>query len=178
MGSDRNEHEPDEYDPEEEFRDPDSDSLTIPQVSTEDAGSGIRSEIREDIEDDRAGDPTLSTDEIDVPPELLKSFWALVLVINGALLAYSLAALYLIFEGQTTYATYLFAAGTVLSVFAVRRYRTIERRDFETDDGTDSDDERTDENAASTVDDGDESPTETAADDETGAESDDDPRAN
>ena len=129
MGSDRHENEPDEYDPEEEFRDPDSDSLTIPKIPTEDAGSGIRSEIRADVEEDRAAEPSISTGETDVPPELLKTFWALVLVINGALLTLSLGVLFLVFEGATRISGVLILAGLVLTGFAVRRYRNYQRRD-------------------------------------------------
>ncbi|QSW98564.1 DUF7322 domain-containing protein [Haloterrigena alkaliphila] len=129
MGSDRNEHEPEEYDPEEEFRDPESDSLTIPSVSTEDAGDGLRSEIRADIEEDRASEPLIPTDETDVPPELLETFWALVLVINGALLTLSLGVLFLVFEGVSRVSGVLLVVGLVLTGFAVRRYRNYQRRD-------------------------------------------------
>ena len=172
-----------EYDPEAEFRDPDSDSITIPEVSTGDVDPNEDLESELEAKFDPEGGAVSPTPEesaiADAPDALLKEFWALVLVLNGALLAYSLAALYLIFEGQTTYATYLFAAGALLSVFAVRRYRTIERRDFETEgEETDADDEGTDENDGSNADDGDESPAETAADGESGAESDGDPSAN
>ncbi|WP_440765428.1 DUF7322 domain-containing protein [Natronorubrum sp. DTA7] len=133
MGLDRSEHEPDEYDPEEEFRDPDSDSLTIPQVSTENAGSSLRSDLKSELEEDAIPEPEFSATETDVDGETLKSFWALVLVINAAVLAYALGALFLIFEGATTYASYLFAAGLVLTGFGIRRYRAFQR-----EGGTDS----------------------------------------
>ncbi|WP_436343261.1 DUF7322 domain-containing protein [Natronorubrum sp. FCH18a] len=157
MGLDRSEHEPDEYDPEEEFRDPDSDSLTIPQVSTENAGSDLRSDLKAEFEEDAVETPEVSTADVD--GETLKNFWALVLVINVAVLAYALGLLFLIFEGATAYASYLLAAGLVLTGFAIARYRSFQREvesDPDTDgQGSDSanssspDDERTDETTAS-----------------------------
>ncbi|SDK26454.1 DUF7322 domain-containing protein [Natronorubrum texcoconense] len=158
MGLDRSEHEPDEYDPEEEFRDPESDSLTIPQVPTENAGSDLRSDLKSEFEEDAIPEPEFSAAETDVDGETLKNFWALVLVINAAVLAYALAALFLVFEGATTYAGYLFAAGLVLTGFGIQRYRTV-RRDIESDSSTtdpagdsaegSSRDDRTDEATAS-----------------------------
>ena len=122
MVFDRTENEPEEYDPEEEFRDPDSDSITIPRVSSEDAGSDLRSDLRSEFEADES-DASFA----DVDPDLLRNFWALVLVINGAVLAYALAALFLIFEGAVTYSAYLLAAGLALTGFGVRRYRLVRR---------------------------------------------------
>ncbi|WP_440769273.1 DUF7322 domain-containing protein [Natronorubrum sp. DTA28] len=157
MGLDRSEHEPDEYDPEEEFRDPESDSLTIPQVPTENAGSDLRSDLKSEFEEDAIPDPEFSPAETDVDGETLKNFWALVLVINAAVLAYALGVLFLVFEGATTYASYLFAAGLVLTGFGIQRYRTF-RRDVESDSSTtdpagdsaeeSSRDDRTDETTA------------------------------
>jgi len=144
---DRTEHEPEEYDPEEEFRDPDTDSLTIPSVSTE-----------TDTEPD-VSTPELSTefDEADVPGELLEQFWALVLVLNGAILAAALALLFLIFEGSTTRTLISLGAAVVLSVFAYRRYQAYKTLDIhddsetapdEADDETDANDEAGDTNDA------------------------------
>ncbi|MFC4544388.1 hypothetical protein ACFO5R_20880 [Halosolutus amylolyticus] len=115
---DRTEHEPEEYDPEEEFRDPDSDSLTIPDVTRE----------REEPTDESTSVPIpeVSTGETDVPGELLEHFWGLVLVLNAAVLVASLGLLFLLFEGRTTRSLALLAAGAVLSVFAYRRYRVYE----------------------------------------------------
>ncbi len=135
MGLDRSEHEPDEYDPEEEFRDPDSDSLTIPQVPTENAGSDLRSDLKSEFEEDAIPEPEFSAAETDVDGETLKNFWALVLVINAAVLAYALGVLFLVFEGATTYASYLFAAGLVLTGFCIQRYRAF-RRDVGSDSST------------------------------------------
>ncbi|WP_126663425.1 DUF7322 domain-containing protein [Haloterrigena salifodinae] len=130
MGSDRPDDERDEYDPEEEFRDPESDSFTIPQVSSEDAGGGFWSDIREDFESEESvepAEPEVSTDEADVPTELRETFWAMVLFVNGAVLTYALAALFLVFEGATRTAGILFVIGLACTVFTVRRYRHYQR---------------------------------------------------
>lgn len=119
MVFDRSEHEPEEWDPEEEFTDSDSDSLTIPKVSTEDAGSDLGSDLRSEF-----GSSTEPEIETDVPSDLLQTFWSLVLVINAAVLALSLGVLFLVFEGPSTNGIVLFLGGIVLSGFAVRRYRT------------------------------------------------------
>lgn len=146
MVFDRSDEEPDEYDPEEEFRDPDSDSITIPKVPTENAGSGLRSELQSDSGDQELTSPGPSVEEADVPSELARDFWALVLVINGAVLAYALAVMFLVFEGETTYSSYLLVAGVVLTVSAARRYRAAKRTDYGTvvesnrDDGVTDDD--------------------------------------
>ncbi|ADB60383.1 hypothetical protein Htur_1497 [Haloterrigena turkmenica DSM 5511] len=139
MGSDRPDDEHDEYDPEEEFRDPESDSLTIPRVSTEDAGGGIWSDIREDFESEEPAEPDISTDETDVPTELRETFWAMVLFVNGAVLTYALAALFLVFEGATRTAGMLFAIGLACTVFTARRYRHYQRYVDANDDESESD---------------------------------------
>ena len=157
MVSDPSENEPDEPDPEAEFRDPDSDSLTIPKVSTEDAGSGLRSDLASEIGNEDV-DLDVSVGESDVPSELQTAFWALVLVINAAVLAYSLGLMFLFFRGETTYAAYLVGAGLVLTGFAVRRYRKVQRMDFSSADDPDATDETDagdDPEATSETDDGD-----------------------
>ncbi|WP_238709407.1 DUF7322 domain-containing protein [Natronorubrum halophilum] len=127
MVSDRTENEPDEYDPEAEFRDPDSDSITIPRVPTEDAGSGLWSDLRSEMEADEAEIPDLSSSETDVDGETLQHFWALVFVINVAVLAFALSLMFLIFEGNVTYSAYLLAAALVFTGFGIRRYRNFKR---------------------------------------------------
>lgn len=142
MVFDRADDEPDEYDPEEEFRDPDSDSLTIPELPTENAGSDLRSDLREELGSDTEEELTPSTEfpsTDDVSSELQKEFWALVLVLNAAILAYALAALFFVFESATTVATSLFLGGFVLTGFAVRRYRRIRSDHLGSDGGADDD---------------------------------------
>ncbi|WP_328821332.1 DUF7322 domain-containing protein [Natronorubrum halalkaliphilum] len=149
MVSDRSEHEPEEYDPEAEYRDPDSDSITIPKVSTEDAGSDLRSDLKAEFEADKVATPEFSSDEVDVDSELLKTFWALVIVINAAVLAVALGVLFLIFEGAT-FGIYLVAVGLVLAGFALRRYRNFQQ----TSDDDTSADARADETAEAGTTDG------------------------
>lgn len=119
MVFERTEHEPEEYDPEAELRDPESDSLTIPEVTTA---------------------------ETDVPPEVLKAFWVVVLLVNGAVLALSLGALVLVFEGDVTRGGALLAVGIMLFGSATYRYRRYRRDAPEDTDETavDPDDERVD----------------------------------
>ncbi|WP_049925765.1 DUF7322 domain-containing protein [Halopiger goleimassiliensis] len=131
MVFERTEHEPEEYDPEDDFEDPDSDSLTIPRVETEEAGSGLRSDLEADLEV-----PETAIRDEDVPPDLVRTFWAIVLVINGAVLAGSVGGLLLLFEGDTRRGVPLLAGGIVLLGFAYRRYRTYKRS--ATSDGDES----------------------------------------
>ncbi|WP_211290174.1 DUF7322 domain-containing protein [Natrinema ejinorense] len=133
MVFDRTENEPEEWDPEEEFYDPESDSLTIPQVSMED-----------DDPDDDLGEltnpveaPTVSTGEMDVPDEILQTFWVLVVVLNAAVLLVSLGLLILAFEGNLTRGGPLVGGGLVLLGLAGRRYRRFQAGDHGTTAGTD-----------------------------------------
>lgn len=137
MVFDRSEHEPEEWDPEEEFTDSDSDSLTIPKVSTEDAGSDLGSDLRSEF-----GSSTEPEIETDVPSDLLQTFWSLVLVINAAVLALSLGVLFLVFEGPSTNGVVLLLGGIVLSGFAVRRYRTSQPSDGDDLSAPDADSDR------------------------------------
>jgi len=150
---DRTENEPEEWDPEEEYYDPDSDGLTIPQVGDED-GPGDIDDLSSAIEP-----PAVELSEADVPADLLQTFWALVLVLNAAVLAVSLGLLILLFEGYSTRVTALVVAGVVLFGFAVRRYRR-----FQADDSGDPDDGSEAETPPGS--DGGGSGTETASDDE------------
>ena len=135
MVFDRTENEPEEWDPEEEFYDPDSDGLTIPQVATDDEETDVESTTAVEI-------PSVSTDEADVPSDILQAFWALVLVINAALFVLSLGVLLIVFEGNVTRGGTLIAVGIVLFGFAGRRYRSFRaERDEQTptDDSGDED---------------------------------------
>lgn len=102
MLDERSDHEPDEYDPEADLYDDDSDSMTIPQV---------------DI-------PEVRTSEADAPPELVRQFWALVLVINAALFAGSLGVMLLYFRNDVFRGGLLLVGAVVLSVLAAVRYRS------------------------------------------------------
>lgn len=132
--SDRTE-EPNEPDPEADLRDPNSDSLTIPRVDTEDAGSGLIDEFRSEFETEDVEAPDLDPETSDVPPEVLKAFWAIVLVVNGAVLAFALGVLIIAFWGDLERGLLLLAGGAILSAFAYRRYRTYQRWREERDEG-------------------------------------------
>jgi hypothetical protein len=140
VGFDRTDHEPEEWDPEAEYTDPDSDSLTIPRVSTEDAGSTLRTEFQEEFGSTAESEED-STAETDVSSDLLQAFWTIVLVANGAILALSLGGIFLLFEGASTHAFALVVGGVVLSGFAVRRYRTYQRTAPSESAGDDEDSE-------------------------------------
>ncbi|AEH37493.1 DUF7322 domain-containing protein [Halopiger xanaduensis] len=133
-------------------RNPDNDALSIPSVGTETADSGLWSDLKADLEIDSIDVPEVSNDVADAdvdagadastemtpdpsdaPPELVKTFWALVLVINAALLAVSLGLLLLVFEGATRRGGALLAGGLILFGFAVRRYRAYRRSDERAD---------------------------------------------
>ncbi|WP_175607245.1 DUF7322 domain-containing protein [Natrinema saccharevitans] len=134
MVFDRTENEPDEWDPEEEYYDPDSDGLTIPQVSGDD-GPGDLDDLSSAIES-----PEVEVNDADVPADLLQTFWALVLVLNAAVLAVSLGLLILLFEGYSTRVPALVVAGVVLFGFAVRRYRRFQADDPDAEPRPESDD--------------------------------------
>ena len=114
MVFDRSEHEPEEYDPEAEFEDPESNSLTIPQVQP----PGVTPEKVEE---------TLVPSSEDVPTELARTFWVIVLVINAGLLALSIGVMFLIFRGDVSTAGPLLLGGALLLALAYRRYRAFER---------------------------------------------------
>ncbi|MFC4436971.1 MULTISPECIES: DUF7322 domain-containing protein [Natrialbaceae] len=144
MVFDRSEHEPEEWDPEEEYADPDSDSLTIPRVPTEDAGSDLRSDMRSEF--GSPATPEISTAETDVSGDLLQTFWSIVLVVNAAVLALSLGVLFLIFEGVSYHSVALVVGGAILFGSAVRRYRSYRASDSDaTTNGDDSDDNDSDD---------------------------------
>ncbi|WP_252700444.1 DUF7322 domain-containing protein [Natronosalvus vescus] len=107
MDFEPSEHEPDEYDPEAEFHDPTSDSLTIPQVSAEPG---------------------------DAHPQVVTMFWALVLVTKAAVIATSLGLLLLIFQRHTQFGWVLLAGGLILTGFAIYRYRSFDPAAFSNKD--------------------------------------------
>ena len=99
MDFEPSEHEPDEYDPEADLYNPNTDSLTIPQVSTA---------------------------ETDADPELIKFFWVLVLILNVAVLFLAVGLLFIIFNADFQRGGGLVLGGLVLFAFSYYRYRTSE----------------------------------------------------
>ncbi len=114
MVFERTEHEPEEYDPEAELRDPDTDSVTIPRVET---------------------------DEADVPGEIATAFWTTTLVVNFAVFFVALGMMLLVFWGDLRRGGGLLLGGVVLFGFAVRRYRAFRAQtdDEEPEDGSQTD---------------------------------------
>lgn len=121
------EHEPDEWNPEADYRDPETDSITIPDVSVP------------DVRIPEVTPPEQETDEFDVPSDLLEAFWAVVIVINGAVLAVSIGAMLIGFRGDLRNGGILLAAGIVLFGFAARRYRHLRDGDFSDGNSSDTD---------------------------------------
>lgn len=93
------EHEPTETDPEADLYDPDTDSLTIPQVDT---------------------DPS------DADPELSKNFWAIVLLTKGAAITLPFGVLSLLTGSYTQIGHPAFVVGLVLAVSAFYRFKTFD----------------------------------------------------
>ncbi|ELY94921.1 hypothetical protein C482_17648 [Natrialba chahannaoensis JCM 10990] len=140
---------PGEWDPEASYRDSSTDSLTIPQVETEDAGSTFMDDLKSEHEHEFEIDsgpvsvPEVSTAESDVPTELLKVFWGIVLVLNAAILAVALGLMFMLFEGVSQMAVALVVGGAVLFGFAYYRYQSYQNRtdEFSVADSDELDDE-------------------------------------
>lgn len=135
MLDERSEHEPEEYDPEAELYDPESDSLTIPQIDVPEIGTS---------EDDDGED----ADELaDVPADLARGFWVIVLVLDAALVAVPLGAMLIYFRGDLVRGGALVVGGLALCAFAYRRYRDVKslagRDESEAERSSNPRDERT-----------------------------------
>ncbi|WP_243641387.1 DUF805 domain-containing protein [Natrarchaeobius halalkaliphilus] len=126
MAPDRAENEPEEYDPEAEFRDPDSDSITIPRVPTEDAGSTLRADLAAEFGNGTPEIPDSLPEPSEVPADLRRTFWVIVLVVNAAVLAVSLGLILSLFNGLSTHGIALVVGGVVLFALAVRRYHNYQ----------------------------------------------------
>lgn len=61
--------------------------------------------------------------------ELKRKFWSLVLVFNAALLAVSVGAMLVGFQGDWDLGGSLLAAGAILSVYGFYKYRVYSRKD-------------------------------------------------
>lgn len=64
----------------------------------------------------------------DVPAELRRAFWFLVVVFNGALLGVGLGLLLLVFERGPDLGVELLGAGLLLGAYGYFRYRYVRRR--------------------------------------------------
>ncbi|WP_267642889.1 DUF7322 domain-containing protein [Haloarchaeobius amylolyticus] len=119
MFNERSEHEPEEYDPEEDLRD-------------------YEGEFTPSVRVPRAPEAPSVPDESDAPSELKYEFWTMVLVFNAAILGVSLGGMYILFRGNWDLGGRIFLGGVVFFLYGLYRYqtRTFGRDD---DDGTDED---------------------------------------
>jgi hypothetical protein len=111
-----------------------------------DDGDGTGTDGAEDDGTETDG-PAIPSSE-DVPRSVRLSFWWLVLVCNGLVLALFLGVMYGVFEGNWDLGGRLLAAGGVLGVYALFKYRTFPREEL----GTDGDDPEGDDEADGTED--------------------------
>lgn len=108
-----------EYDPEAEFEDPESDSITIPDVQSDEPEETTVTPPEISI-------PEVTIAETDVPEAILQHFWLIVIVLNAALLALSLGSMMILFRGMLSTGGALAVGGFVLFGLAFRRYRTLQ----------------------------------------------------
>lgn len=102
-------------------------SVDIPSVETD---------VRETETPGEGADSTASdapTGE-DVPAELQREFWTLVVVADAALIAFGLGALFVVFRGNVTLGASLLVAAAGIGFYARERYRTARETDWEAKD--------------------------------------------
>lgn len=102
----RSEHEPDEP----EFDVPEGEDLVPPTP-----GGG----------EDAAPEAPSVPDETDAPPEVVKTFWVVVLLVNVALASLTIGPVVLVVTGYTTVGLALLAIGALTLSSAVYRYRSF-----------------------------------------------------
>lgn len=110
MPFERSEHEPEEYDPESELRDPDADGPTIPEVG------------RPGVDAPSVEIPSVDTDEIDVPGPIQRDFWLLVVVLKVAVPLSAAGVMLFAFEYDRSYWLPCLLAGLALFALSARRY--------------------------------------------------------
>lgn len=103
MDLEQSEHEPEEYDPEEEFHDPDSESLTIPSA------------------------PEIDASGEDLPANVRVGFWLIVATLKVAILAVSVGALVLVLGDWSRVGLAGLVGGLLLFALAGRRFRSVQR---------------------------------------------------
>jgi len=105
------EHEPEEVNPEDDLYDPNTDSLTIPQVET---------------------DPS------EAHPAVRKNFWAIVVLIKFAVLTAPLGIMLIVFESNFDWGLPLVIIGGFLAASALYRYVTFDPSSVHDDGDGDS----------------------------------------
>ncbi|GEM_PF-1799740 len=106
------EHEPEEVNPEDDLYDPNTDSLTIPQVET---------------------DPS------EAHPAIRKNFWAIVVLIKFAVLTAPLGIMLIVFESNFDWGLPLVIIGGFLAASALYRYVTFDPSSVHDDSDGDGD---------------------------------------
>ena len=106
------EHEPEEVNPEDDLYDPNTDSLTIPQVET---------------------DPS------EAHPAVRKNFWAIVVLIKFAVLTAPLGITLIVFESNFDWGLPLVIIGGFLAASALYRYVTFDPSSVHGDSDGDGD---------------------------------------
>jgi len=118
------------FDEDEESNEDDGES--VPSVDVPSVGTDV-SEV--ETSDDGA-DPPATDDPTseDVPAELQREFWTLVVVADAALIAFGLGALFVVFRGNVVLGASLLVAAAGIGFYARERYRTVQETDWETKD--------------------------------------------
>jgi hypothetical protein len=102
--------------------------LSSPVTDADEDGDESEADGREDADAETDG-PEIPSSE-DVPRSVRLSFWWLVLVCNGVVLALFLGVMYGVFEGNWDLGGRLLAAGGILGVYALFKYRTFPREEL------------------------------------------------
>ena len=111
----RTEHEPEEYDPEEDLHDPDTDSLTIPEVKVPEVESSFE----------------------DAPAEVQKPFWLTIVAVKLGVMAGAIGIILLALDYDSAYTVPLLGAGVAFFVLALYRVHVFRSQLERADDGND-----------------------------------------
>lgn len=87
----------------------------------------------DDPENDLPRIPTPDTDETDVDPEILETFWRSVVLANVALFGISLGPMLIYFRGQWRFGLAAVAIGSIAGFRVYQHYRAFEARHTEGD---------------------------------------------
>lgn len=113
-------HDPEDYAPESDLGDPERDLVDVPEPPSVDAPEPPSVDVPE---------PPSVLPESEVPKDLLRGFWELVLVFNVALLSFSLGLMFVGFERRWRLGGALVALGLLSFYRGYRRYQRFEGDD-------------------------------------------------